>query len=79
MFIRIVRVDAEAQKLPFKVESLWQCQGFHIYPQDDGRVILGLEGPEKSIEIDRTIAEFFVLNEAGQIVDRYPVVKETDE
>ena len=53
--------------------SIYQCEVIHIRPMGEDKVMLALESPTKTldIEVEKATSGVFIMNDNGKTIDRY--------
>ena len=56
-------------------ESVYECRQVSLYPQDENRVIISMEGnvPDKTVHVDvnKEETEVYLMNNEGRTIDSY--------
>jgi len=69
MFVNITT----KQKQAGENSSIYQCEVIHIKPKGEGKVLLALESPTRTldIEVEKATSGVFIMNDNGKTIDRY--------
>lgn len=53
--------------------SIYQCEVIHIRAHGDNRVLLTLESPTRTLdmEVEKATSGVFIMNDNGKTIDRY--------
>lgn len=53
--------------------SIYQCEVVHMKSMGEGKVLLSLESPTRTleIEVEKATSGVFIMNDNGKTIDRY--------